>query len=452
MKSTSSAARLTGTASVAAVGARTSPLRTLTWIMFAYIVVAIGRVEDVFSWLHALPVAKIVSAAAILTALRYKESLAKTTVASLTPLKLTFAMMALATFSILFSVLRSASLGVIEGTVLSVSVALVLIAKTARGWPETRILLLGLVGSAVVLGIAAMQTSIDGRAGHTSAYDPNDFAFVLDTLLPVLVTFAITSRGSARLVYLGISFWALLTILKTHSRGGLLGLIAVAALMLILLPKNRKGTLDLSVSARRTCARLIVAIAIGIVAWQFLPSSAQARLGTITTLNSDYNANVADGGRLTIWTDTLPLILRRPWGFGAGAFSTVDGMFGKGRYRAPHNTFLQALIELGVEGLILFLFTLGWTFRILARASATPVGSAADRPGLERSAFARALLIGLVGACVSGFFLSELYSQTIWIVVILSCVVSQSATAPALAYRKETHSSTVLESPNLNRR
>lgn len=452
MKSTTPGVLPQPAARIALPATRVSSLRALAWIMCTYIVVAIGRVEDVYSWLHALPVAKIVAAVAVLVALQQKDALSKSAITTFTPLKLALAMMALATFSIVFSVLRSGSLGVIEGTVLSVSVVLVLIVKTARDWTETRILLQGLVGSAVVLGIAAMKTSIAGRAGHTSAYDPNDFAFVLVTLLPVLITFAITSRGSARLVYLGISFWALLTILKTQSRGGLLGLIAITGLMLVLLPRNRKGVLDLSVSARRTLARLLVTIVIGIVGWGLLPSSAQTRLSTITTLNNDYNANVADGGRLTIWLDTLPLIVRRPWGFGAGAFSTVDGLFGNGRYRAPHNTFLQALIELGVEGLILFLFTLGSTFRILARASTPPRGSPVDRTELERSAFSRALMIGLLGACVSGFFLSELYSQVIWIVITLSCVVSRPAIPPTLNYSPETRSSTTSAIPNRQRR
>ena len=49
-----------------------------------------------------------------------------------------------------------------------------------------------------------------------------------------------------------------------------------------------------------------------------------------------------------------------------------------------------------------------------------------DQDGLERRAFARAMLASFSGLCVSGFFLAELYSQAVWTMVILSCLVGRS--------------------------
>lgn len=403
--------------------ARRESASPLAWVMAFYIVVTVGRIESLFAPLRALPLAKIVAAMGIFLALRHRKALAQTKVLSITPIRLAMLLMALVTVSIFFSVLRSGTLGVIEGTVLSVIVGTILVVKAAQSWSDTRLMLGGFVGSTLVLVVAALITSDNGRSGHTSAYDPNDFAFVLVTLLPLVVTFAITSGRLGRWIYLAISLWSVLTILRTESRGGLLGLLVVTVVMIVLLPKRRRGNLDTQLKMRRCLSRAAIMIVIGAFVWSVLPQSARTRLSTITSLSSDYNANVADGGRLTIWLDTLPFVLHRPWGFGAGAFATVDGLFARGRYRAPHNMFLQALVELGIEGLALFISILVAAMLRAAKTSRSAPATFTDRPALERIAFSRALFASLLGACVSGFFLSELYAQDLWMLVALASIV-----------------------------
>jgi O-antigen ligase len=184
-------------------------------------------------------------------------------------------------------------------------------------------------------------------------------------------------------------------------------------------------------------ARFVLLAVIGIVGWHSLPENTRARLASVTELGSDYNANAQDSGpsagRLAIWTRNLPLAFNRPWGYGAGAFETVDGRFGGGRFRAPHNTFLQALIELGVAGFGLFIAIIFSVLRYLHAPTATgPENAAMARD--EPRAFARALGIGLVGLCITGFFLSELYANVFWTLVTLSCAVGIVRRAPADAH------------------
>jgi len=81
------------------------------------------------------------------------------------------------------------------------------------------------------------------------------------------------------------------------------------------------------------------------------------------------------------------------------------------------------LVELGIPGFALFIATIFSSLRYL-RAPADPgqeslEGAVADEP----RAFARALGIGMCGLCISGFFLSELYSNVFWTFVTLSCAV-----------------------------
>jgi O-antigen ligase len=396
-------------------------------MMVVYILVAVGRIQDIVPGLHVLPVAKIVAALAIIIALQNRSTLASTTIWSLRPAKYTIVFMGLVVLSMAFSVLKHATFGTIKGTALSVCVGLTLLIKSARNWKDVRRLLMACVLASAILALSAEVTSFAGRAGYTHDLDPNDFAFVMDALLPFSVTFALVSRRFKRVWYIGLSLWLILEILHTESRGGLLGLICIITMLIILLPGRQRGQLQAKASKTKIAGRVIIIIIAAIIAWHVIPDSARARFETLRHPDSGYNANLNDPtGRFSIWLQTLPLSVERPWGWGAGAFNTVDGKYGGGRYKAAHNMYLQALIELGFEGLALFLGALlSSVGRLRSEAFAMPEPT--DQDGLERRAFARAMIASFTGLCVSGFFLAELYSQAIWTLVILSCLVGRSA-------------------------
>lgn len=401
---------------------------TLAALTFLYIVVVVGRIGDIVPALSALPLAKIVAGIAIVIALRNREALAQTAVWSRAPARLTITLMLLATVSMLFSVLHAGTLGVITGTVLSVSIGLVLMIKAARNWAATRLLLFGCVVSAIVLATAAVITSYAGRAGDTRSLDPNDFAFVLGGLLPIVITFAVVSSGVKRLSYFGVAIWVILMILLTQSRGGLLALVVEVLVLISVVPTRRRGQLLFGRRSAAFAARALVLVILSTLTWQTLPQTTRSRLATITSLSSDYNTNLRGDGRFAIWMQTLPLSLHRPWGYGAGTFDTANGLFAGGRYRAPHNMFLQALIELGFPGLLLLIATIVSSVRYVARAFGNRA-ELSDHEAVERRAFAGGILASLLGLCVSGFFLSELYSEAFWALIALTCVVGRSPEA-----------------------
>lgn len=430
---TGRASRRTAIAPTKEVPEAPSPLATM---MVFYVIVTVGRAQDIIPGFHILPVAKIVAALAIIVAIQNRSTLATVSPWSFTPTRMTLLFMCTVVLSMTFSVWRHATFGTIKGTVLSVCVALVLLIKSVRNWESVRRLLLACVFSALVLALSVDITSLaGGRAGFTHDLDPNDFAFVLDSLLPIAVSFAVLSRGFKRMCFVGACLWITLEILRTQSRGGLLGLAFSLLVVIALLPGYRRGRLLPSPTRGKIAMRLLMVMLIATLAWNALPHSARARFETLRHPTSGYNANLNDPtGRFAIWLQTLPLTLRRPWGWGAGAFNTVDGKYGGGRYKAAHNMYLQALVELGFEGLALFLAALiSGVLRLRREAFATPEPT--DRIGLERRAFARGLLASFTAMCVSGFFLAELYSQVVWTLVILSCLIGRSRQASDDAYR-----------------
>ena len=400
------------------------PMATM---MLIYLVVVVGRIADIVPGMHSIPLAKIVALLAIILAATNWSKLPAVSVWSLPPAKFTFLFMLLVTFSMVFSVLRHATLGVITGTVLSVSVGMVLMIKSARNWPAIRRLLLGCVLSALVLAASVEITRRAGRAGSDMDLDPNDFAFVLVGLLPLVLAFASLSRGLKKISFFVAALWVVFEILRTESRGGLLGLLCVVLLMMALAPMRRRGRIVLKASKGTIVARILILVMVGIVAWHAIPDSARTRLATLEHPTNGYNTNLNDPtGRFSIWLQTLPLSLHRPWGWGAGAFVAVDGMYGGGKFKAPHNMYLQALIELGFLGFALFLAAMVSAYTRLKR-EAFDRAEPADQDAVERRVFARTLIASLSGLCVSGFFLSELYSQAVWAVIILACLVGRSA-------------------------
>ena len=394
----------------------------LTWLMGTYIVVAVGRIGDFLPWLQEIPLAKVVVVLAVIFAIRLRGDRALVSWKSVPPARLTIVLMGIATVSISFSVLRSATFGVITGTVMAVVITLILTIMASRNWPSVKTILHGCVFASIVLVLTVFGSSFAGRAGYSNSYDPNDFAFVLVGLLPIVITFAVISRGAKRLAYFGIACVMIVAALLTESRGGLLGLVFEVVAMTFLLPIVRRGQLRFHTSKSKVITRLVLLALFGGICWQSLPEAARVRLDTITELGSDYNANISQGGRLAIWTRNLPLALDRPWGYGAGSFTAVDGLFAGGRYRAPHNTFLQALIELGFPGFALFVAVIFSSLRYL-HVPADHRPESHTGPPDELRAFARALGIGLIGLCVSGFFLSQLFANVFWTFVTLSCAV-----------------------------
>lgn len=402
----------------------------LARLLGAFIVVAVGRVSDLVPGLSKIPIAKVIVVLAIIAAVRLREIQPSVTWKSVPPAKLTVLLMSITAVSLLFSVLRSATFAIITSTSLAVVIILLMTIKAARGWAPVKTILHSAVFASVILVANVFTSKVNDsggpRAGYSSSYDPNDFAYVLIGLLPLVITFGIVTKGAKRLLYFGTACLMTVAILLTQSRGGFIGLTFDVIAMTFALPVAWRGQLHFQTSKSRVLARVVLLTLIGVVGWHLLPEYTRSRLGSITELGSDYNVNTTDiraptAGRLAIWTRNLPLTLNRPWGYGAGSFGTVDGRFAGGQFRAPHNTFLQALIELGVPGFALFIAVIFSSLRYL-RAPPNTGQNPTPSPD-EPRAFARALGVGLVGLCITGFFLSQLYANVFWTLITWSCAV-----------------------------
>jgi O-antigen ligase len=308
-------------------------------------------------------------------------------------------------------------------------IALVLLVKITLTPRDLFRLLGGLAVAGALLAVGTLFEYSGGRA-KMEAWNSNDIAYALVTLLPLVLAQRIGRRPLARFAVLSAALLMVVATLVTGSRGGLLGLtVVVVALAAFPLAPDKSGHLK-HFSFMRMTGRLVPLAALAALIWMHLPSKTTERLATLEHLQSDYNLSAdVQASRLLIWERDLGLAVRRPIGYGLGTAIAVDGLLGGGQYRTAHNSLIQVFVELGALGLALYLTAYYRVWRGLAAV----LSAHAALPSPESAQlllYSRALSITFLGNFAVGFFLSQAYSGLLWMLVAV-CAVLVRIGAPA---------------------
>ena len=324
----------------------------------------------------------------------------------------------LAIVSVSYSVWPSQSLRFLSQGYLVVAVLFYLVAKTITSIREFRFLTWSLILSALILSLVTVQQQWSGRLAGESAYDQNDLAMVLVTLFPLVVAQGYVSKSWGRLIAGAVGLLALMTIMLTGSRGGYVGLAAVAGYFIV----SQEKAPGLKRIIMRGTAVVIALIGLWIIA----PDTQKERVASFGNLEQDYNID-DEAGRLKIWGRGLTLMMTRPHGVGVGAFPHAEGALG-GRYMTAHNAMIQVGSELGVLGLIVFI-----SFYLCARRTLSGTLREVmllpeeDRGESSKKGEIRAYVVGVKGAFlgffVTSFFLSAGYAGIFYVLLGLTVSV-----------------------------
>jgi O-antigen ligase len=291
------------------------------------------------------------------------------------------------------------------------------IAYTAVRTRRDLLLVLGAIvfGAFVAASFGVLQppdpSLAEGRATGTIG-DPNELAAVLLVGLALAAGLAL-GRDRSPLVRLASGLTVALCaagVFLSLSRGGL---IALGALMVA-------GTIFAG-KWRRAITLMLVAIATGGVLYftALAPLPARERITT------------ADGGagRSDIWKLGLRMVRAHPvTGVGVGNFPTVSANYAlqpgtlqradlvfSSAPKVTHNTYLEVLSEMGFPGFLLFMGAL-----LSCLGCALKAARLWGRSGqAEMEAVARAVFLGLVGMLVADFFISQMYSKLLWVMLAL---------------------------------
>lgn len=200
----------------------------------------------------------------------------------------------------------------------------------------------------------------------------------------------------------------LVTVAASSSRGGQLALAVAAALMLIKPPQL----------FRKLAA---LAILLGLFAW-LIPDEQWERW---QSAGEDNTSTL----RLSYWNDGLRMLDEHPLGIGFNNWTTVYGTYHwdaaeVGKLTLSHNSFLDAFVEFGYHGGILFLLLVitAFCFNLATQRRLR------DLPGPASAAcraVARGVNFGLLVTCIAGYFMSVLHYPMFWVAFAMTSAARQ---------------------------
>jgi O-antigen ligase len=259
----------------------------------------------------------------------------------------------------------------------------------------------GLIPAVGVLRNYGQGQIVEGRTAWVGIFaNPNDLAYSLVILVPIAAFLAIEMGWLGRLVLVGMSLVYMAGVYVTFSRGCLIGLLAVIALI--------------AWKQRSMVLRVLIVLALG---------ASMVFASRFWSRNEDFKNINGDGSfqqRLATSEAGLSMFLDHPL-LGVGPACSVvawplyapQGLYTRGAL-VTHNTFIQALSETGALGFIAFMAFMG-----LGLYHATKLAGHPSRPDLARVGSG-------LGIALCGFFICGLSNGNVltWFPYILVGMVT----------------------------
>lgn len=408
------------------------PLRGLLWGGVALILFTVGRAVDIVPALSGLQLVKVLMVYCTFVLIARRGFLPKISLAENKAVRLAvvFALWIVASFT--FSIWPGSSRDFIIQQLPVLALVVVVILSLSGQWPSLRRLFLTLVVSGVILAVPGLLAYGGGRLEVQSTYDTNDLAYVLISIMPMALAQVMTATSRfRRLLGMGAAAIMVLAMILTGSRGGMLGLLAISAIIVLdpgkLKPYQvRTGSLASRRRVMGTKSRIflsLIAVAlVGVVAWPQLPEETRERLSSMLNLGSDYNVN-EDVGRVQIWKRGMSALAEQPIGYGISAFPMVDVRYG-GRFFTAHNSLVLIAVELGVIGIVLYLAMIArlWGGLTKVRRALCILADPTDQQR-QQAVYCRMLQASLAGNLVAGFFLSAAFFYAHWVNIALAMAI-----------------------------
>ena len=290
-----------------------------------------------------------------------------------------------------------------------------------------------LVAGATIAGFVAIETyftsgGVTRATGFLGGGNFDTFGVYQAMIGPMaLGVFALGRRPETRFLALGCLGVITFSIVSSQTRTAMISIVLVAVLALVL---------PWRVLFRSAAQKATYAVSVGVMAGGVLTVAASAAFfARVSSIFSGFSSTGDRGaGRTDLWAAAWNAYSHHPlFGIGAGNFpsealgllQTTQGVDLTAQYvqqgRLVHNSYLEALTELGPVGLALFVLVIaitGWyLFGIFRRARA-----AADDTIRIVSA---TLLLALISLTISMAFLSIGLNKPLWIIVGLTIALER---------------------------
>ena len=281
--------------------------------------------------------------------------------------------------------------------------------------------------------MAGSYTDTGGLArasgGNSAVDNMNGIAITMNTIIPfiyyLLLHYKDFLKRALMFVMLAV---AVLTLVLTGSRGGLLGFMTIVGIIWWRSP-------------RKIASAMVISIVL-VAGWFSMEETRRERYLTIFSSAEDRDESAQ--GRIDAWIDGMHLFVDRPLvGNGAGAFAWARA-FRFGTYLQPHNMYVQIIAELGIVGALVYFFFLRDIFRtnrkILRHIRSRGSPNALLAP----------LALGTTASCasllVTGVFAHSTYRFS-WYLFAALTVVAHHLLKIEMAEQGETEEAAVIEQP-----
>ena len=382
-------------------------------VLAVYIAVNIGRVHQLVPALEVLRLGMVTGALSVALLFTKRNPARDWAILDRTLRLLIVGICAWAMFTIPTSLYPGLSFNVFRDVILQSCGLALVVALALRGVEDARRLIavfVVIIAFYSVMILVKYGVNLDVRLEELYSYDTNDFAQVVVCAIPLAIYLALQSRRIVvRMVYLLSVGLFLVILIKSGSRGGFLGLVAVGAAALV---SWRAVNLRWRVGTLVGGALFLSVFASGM----FLD-----RIASIGA-ESDYNVT-SETGRIEAWKRGFGYMMDYPvLGVGVGAFTVAEGTISdlairarqQGlfvRWMAPHNSFVQIGAEMGIPGLVLFTLL---CVALMRRSHRLTTAMEGGRPA-PVALLGGALFLSLVGFYVTAFFLSQAYSAILYL-------------------------------------
>jgi O-antigen ligase len=281
-----------------------------------------------------------------------------------------------------------------------------------RRFTHVRWIAAAFIGGALMAMLygAATGYTVDGSRLVGALGDPNETATVLVAASVLAIALGIGERRSSvrRWIAFAAAVLAMVGVVATASRGGLVALAATAVVGVIIAGRWRR--------------QIVVAAGIGavLVAGWFLLLAPASSVSHITSTATP---------RTTLWTVAGRAIEANPFvGVGNDNFSidaknylVQPGVTTRADQivstpHVAHNIYLEVWADTGVIGLALFIAVV----LIPLRAAWTAVQRLEQAGRRAEEILARALILAIVAVLAAGFFISDEYSKQLFLLLALA--------------------------------
>lgn len=199
-------------------------------------------------------------------------------------------------------------------------------------------------------------TDLDSNEGmpgrvYSTFFNPNNFAELLIMMLPFYVAIVLNSKSIVKKsVYFALMLPTLAVLFYTGSRSGWIGFMVSVIVMTFFVNKRL----------------LPLVAAAGFIAVPFLPVHVIKRIQTIGQAFEDSSVQY----RLKIWQTVIPMLKDyyiTGTGLGTNVFMDVTSKYHQYTVKTPPHThilYLQIWVEVGLSGIISFLWFIARTFKL----------------------------------------------------------------------------------------